>query len=171
MNQPILSPLTLWLVYRLQRHLWLQKIFEEACLLLIKERVEYSNIRCSNYVLWVSSHSTQRTSQLLAAAVNTVCQQKGPLSKHENRKFPKPFQGCLGMLVGPPSAQKFWLRPHWPAHTADFKCYFWLFQQFCTSKKPHKMFSFDHFFVSRWSIGVSRVHKRKISRRMLTQLE
>ena len=28
--------------------------------------------------------------------INTVCQQKGPLAKHENRKFPKPFQGCLG---------------------------------------------------------------------------
>ena len=56
--------------------------------------------------------------------VNTVCQQKGPLAKHENCKFPKSFQGGLGMLVGPPSAQKFWPRP---ACTADFKCYFWLF--------------------------------------------
>ena len=54
----------------------------------------------------------------------TVCQQKGPLAGYENRKFPKPFQGRLGMLVGLPLAQKFWLRP---AHTADFKCYFCLF--------------------------------------------
>ena len=33
------------------------------------------------------------------------------------------------------------------------------------------MFSFDHFFASGWSIGVSRVHKRKISRHILTQKE
>ena len=59
--------------------------------------------------------------------LNTVCQQKGPLAKHENCKFPKSFQGRLGMLVEPPSAQKFWPRPHRPARTADFKCYFWLF--------------------------------------------
>ena len=59
--------------------------------------------------------------------INTVCQQKGPLAKHENCKFPKPFQGCLGMLIGLPSAQKFWPRPHRTARTADFKCYFWLF--------------------------------------------
>ena len=46
---------------------------------------------------------------------NTVCQQKGPLAKHENRKFPKPFQGCLGMLVGPTSAQSFGFgRTGWP---------------------------------------------------------
>ena len=39
--------------------------------------------------------------------INTVCQQKGPLVKHENCKFPKSFQGHLGMLVEPPSAQIF----------------------------------------------------------------
>ena len=59
--------------------------------------------------------------------LNTACQQKGPLAGYENRKFPKPFQGLLGMLREPPSAQKFWPRPHRPARTADFKCYFWLF--------------------------------------------
>ena len=32
---------------------------------------------------------------------NTVCQKKGPLAKHENHKILKPFQGGLGMLVGP----------------------------------------------------------------------
>ena len=58
---------------------------------------------------------------------NTVFQQKGPLVGYENRKFPKPFQGCLGMLVGPPPAQKFWPRLHRSARMADFKCYFWLF--------------------------------------------
>ena len=52
--------------------------------------------------------------------LNTVCQQKGPLAKHENRKFPKSFQGCLGMLVGPHSAQKLWPRPQRPAGTAVF---------------------------------------------------
>ena len=57
----------------------------------------------------------------------TVCQQKGPLAGYENRKFPKPFQGRLGMLVGPPSPQKFWPWPHWPARMADFKRYFCLF--------------------------------------------
>ena len=55
---------------------------------------------------------------------NTVCQQKGPLAGYENRKFPKPFQGLLGMLREPPSAQKFRPRLHRPACTADFKCYF-----------------------------------------------
>ena len=30
---------------------------------------------------------------------NTVCQQKGPLAKHENCKIPKPFQEGLEMLV------------------------------------------------------------------------
>ena len=55
---------------------------------------------------------------------NTVCQQKGPLAKHENRKFPKPFQGGLGMLVGPPLTQKFWPQLHRPNCTANFKCYF-----------------------------------------------
>ena len=48
---------------------------------------------------------------------------------------------------------------------------FGYFSNFGLQKKPHKMFSFDHFFASGWSIGVSRVHKRKISQRILTQSE
>ena len=64
-----------------------------------------------------------------------MCQQKGPLAGYENRKFPKPFQGHFGMFREPPSAQKFRPRPHRPARTADFKCYFSNFQR---QKNPIK---------------------------------
>ena len=52
---------------------------------------------------------------LFNIGINTVCHQKGPLAVHENCKFPKPFQGRLGMLVGSPLTQKFWPRLHQPA--------------------------------------------------------
>ena len=79
----------------------------------------------TNSILYEIGMTRQENNKIII--LNTACQQKGPLAGYENRKFPKPFQGLLGMLREPPSAQKFRPRPHRPARTADFKCYFWLF--------------------------------------------
>ena len=50
------------------------------------------------------------------ACINTVCQKKGPLAKHENHKILKPFQGGLRMLVGPGRISG----PVWPILSAIF---------------------------------------------------
>ena len=100
--------------------------------------------------------------------INTVCQQKGPLAGYENRKFPKPFQGGLGMLVGPPSSQKLQLQLHRPACTANFKCYF---SNFGLQKNPIKCSVLTTFLHLGGQLGQLGSHKSKIGLRTATQLE
>ena len=54
--------------------------------------------------------------------VNTACQNKGTNLKHQRHRFGLFSQGCLGWMVSPPWAQKFWARAHSPGIRALISC-------------------------------------------------
>ena len=54
--------------------------------------------------------------------LNTACQNKGTNLKHQRHRFGLFSQGCLGWMVSPPWAQKFWARAHSPGIRALISC-------------------------------------------------
>ena len=76
------------------------------------------------------------------------------------------------MLVGPPSAKKFWPRLHQPTRTANFKCYLQPFQQFYTSKNYPKCSVLIIFLHLGGQLGSQEsTNEKSANIHMLTQLE